>query len=240
LNDQIVPRTNQLADLIKQRDIKGQGTNRTTVWGTHGRALYELESLDTSLGMADQIVVYQLDEKGLPESRIDARSAQYAGGGMWQLLEASGVSLDSQGTPVPFLPTAHVDLGDQPSDALVLMHLSVQQIWELIGGLTATGDSTTAFEVDLHLKLATPLACLLLPALVLIFAVSGPPFPSSALTLVLAGGIAVAYTLLAGAFSSFGRGGAMPTWLGGWGPSLMALSALAWLAWRTRHTRRGH
>jgi LPS export ABC transporter permease LptG/LPS export ABC transporter permease LptF len=238
LNDQVVPRTNQLADLIKQRDIKGEGTQRTAVWGTNGRALYELESLDTSLGTADEIVVYQLAENGLPESRIDARSARYAGNGSWRLSDTTGVEIDVDGSLVRTSPSGHAELGEQPSDELDLMHLSVREIWGLIRELASTGDSTTAFEVDLHLKLATPLACLLLPALVMIYAVSGPPFPSSALTLVLAGVLAVAYTLTAGTFASFGRGGVLPPWAGGWGPSLVAMSALIWLAWRTRHTRR--
>jgi len=54
-----------------------------------------------------------------------------------------------------------------------------------------------------------------LPTLILLFAVSGPPFPSSALTLVLAGVLAVSYTLFAGAFASFGRGGVLPPWVAG-------------------------
>jgi LPS export ABC transporter permease LptG/LPS export ABC transporter permease LptF len=238
LNDQIVPRTNELADLIKQRDIKGEGTQRTAVWGTHGHSLYELESLDTSLGTADEIVVYRLASNGLPESRIDARSARYVGDGLWRLRDASGLEIGADRSLLRTTPTGYAELGEQPSDELDLMHLSVQEIWALIGELAATGDSTTPFRVDLHLKLATPLACLLLPAMVMIFAVSGPPFPSSASTLILAGALAVGYTLLAGAFASFGRGGVLPPWAGGWGPSLIALAGLSWMIWRTRHTRR--
>jgi lipopolysaccharide export LptBFGC system permease protein LptF len=210
LNDQSVPRTNELADLIKQRDIKGLGFERTAVWGTNGSAVYQLESLDTSLGTADQIVAYQMVPNGLPESRIDARSARYAGEGRWLLHDAMGVGMLDDGQVFPITPPRYVELGEQPSDELDLMYLSVSELWELVRELASSGDSTTAFEVDLHLKLATHLACLLLPAIVMIFAVSGPPFPSSALTLILAGVLSVAYTLTAGAFASFVRGGAVP------------------------------
>jgi lipopolysaccharide export system permease protein len=120
------------------------------------------------------------------------------------------------------------------------MHLSVAEIRGLMRELASSGDSMTALEVDLHLKLATPLACLLLPALVLIFAVSGPPFPGSALTLVLAGAVAVFYTLSAGAFASLGRGGVLPPWAGGWGPSMLAIAAQIGLAWRSWAARRGN
>ena len=240
LNDQVVPRTNELADIIKQRDIKRQGSERSAVWTTSGRSLYELESLDLSLGTADEIVVYELGPTGLPESRIDARSARYAGQGLWRLQDATRIELSADGRLHPAPPKPYVELGEEPSSELDLMHLSVAQTWDLIRDFAATGDSTTAFEVELHLKLATPLACMLLPALVMIFAVSGPPFPSSALTLVLAGVLAVGYTLSAGAFASFGRGGALPPWVGGWGPSLLAIAGLAWLGWRARASQRGY
>ena len=239
LNDQIVPRTNELADLIKQSNIKGMGSTRTAVWNTTGRAVYELESLDLSLGTADQIVVYELGPTGLPESRIDAPSAVYAGHGLWRLEDASRVELGADGRARAVPPERNVDLGEAPSNELDLMHLSVAETRELIRSFSASGDPTTALEVDLHLKLATPLACLILPALVLLFAVSGPPFPSSPLTLVLAGGVAIGYTVVSGTFASFGRGGTLPPWLAGWGPSLIAFAGLAWLGWRARASQRG-
>jgi len=234
LNDQIVPRSNELADVIKVRDIKDRGSQRVAVWGTNGQTLYQLESLDTSLGRADEIVVYQLRSNGLPESRIDASSARHSGGGEWLLRDATGVEMDQSGGISRVIPPSVVALGEQPSDELDLMHFSASEIWGLVRELGSSGYATTAFEVDLHLKLATPLACLLLPALLMIFAISGPPFPSSALSLVLAGVLAVAYTLAAGTFASFGRGGVVPPWLGGWGPSLLVLALLIGLIMRGR------
>ena len=234
LNDQIVPRSNELADVIKVRDIKDLGSQRVAVWGTNGQALYQLESLDTSLGKADKIVVYQLLLNGLPESRIDASSARHSGGGEWLLRDATGVEMDQSGEISRVIPPDLVELGEQPSDELDLMHLSASELWGLVRELGSSGYATTALEVDLHLKLATPLACLLLPALLMIFAISGPPFPSSALSSVLAGVLAVAYTLATGTFASFGRGGVVPPWLGGWGPSLLVLALLIGLVIRRR------
>ncbi len=119
------------------------------------------------------------------------------------------------------------------------MYLSVAELFGLIRELTGKGEPTTELEVDLHLKLATPLACFILPALVMIIASSGPPFPSSALTLILAGSVAVSYTLLVGAFASFGRGGVLAPCLGGWGPSLIVMAALVGLTWRSQAAQRG-
>ncbi len=239
LNDQIVPRTNELADMIKQRDIKEEGeTQRTAVWGMHENTLYQFASLDASRGAAEDIVVYPLLASGLPTGRIDARSILHVGGGHWQLNDATGVAFDENGRLSSITPPRVIELDEQPLAELDLMYLSVAEQFRLIRELADRGESTTELEVDLNLKLATPLACFILPALVMIIASSGPPFPGSALTLILAGSIAVAYTLLVGAFASFGRGGVMAPWVGGWGPSLIMIAGLIGLTWRNQVAQR--
>ena len=239
LNDQVVPRTNQLADLIKARDIKKEGTQRTAVWGTHENTLYQLASLDANRGAADEIIVYKLVSNGLPESRVDARSALHVGAGQWQLRDATGAQLDAEGQLLSITPPLHVELGEAPSAKRDLMYYSVADLLSVIRDLTTNGEATTRFEVDLHLKLATPLACLLLPALIMLIAISGPPFPRSAPVLIMAGAIAVAYTLLTGVFASLGRSGALPPWAGGWGTSLIVFAALMALALRNHLAQRG-
>jgi len=79
----------------------------------------------------------------------------------------------------------------------------------------------TASEVDRHMKLASPLACFTLPALVLFFAVGGPPFPGPAQNLMVSIVVGVGYLLLSGISASFGYGGTLPPALGGWGPNIV-------------------
>ncbi|MBJ21105.1 MAG: hypothetical protein CL933_16990 [Deltaproteobacteria bacterium] len=234
LNDQIVPRTNELADLIKQRDITEIGSERNTVRRTSGRFVYEFASLNTNLGTANEIVVYRLGPEGLPESRIDASSARYVGEGLWRVQDATAIEVGVDGQPRLVPQSNLAELGEIPSEELDLKSFSISEVRELIREFASTGDSTTAFEVALHMKLSTPFACLVLPALLMAFAITGPPFPSSALTLILCGALAVGYTLAAGAFASFGGADALPAWLGGWGPILIASALLVWPAWRAR------
>ena len=61
----------------------------------------------------------------------------------------------------------------------------------------------------------------MLPALLLFFAVGGPPFPGSAQTLLLSAVVGIGYILLTGVSRSLGYGGAMPPAIGGWGPILV-------------------
>ncbi|MBY0400261.1 LptF/LptG family permease, partial [Myxococcota bacterium] len=240
LNDQIVPRTNELADLIKQRDIKQESTesDRSAFWALHGRTLYQLQRLDLASGAGRDLIVYDLLGSGLPARRIDAKKARRIGAGHWQLDDATAVRFDDPARLESAPPPASVDLGDGPAAELDLMHLSVAETFALIREVAAEGESTTELEVDLHVKLATPLACFLLPALIMMIASTGPPFPGSALTVILAGVIAVAYTLLTGASASFARGGAVAPWLGGWAPDLLVASLLVGLTWRSRFAGR--
>ncbi len=239
LNDRIVPRTNELADRIKQRDIKGEEAARTAVWGEHGDLLYQVASLDSSRGAAEEIVIYRLAPGGLPFSRIDARASHHVGRGRWQLFDATGAELGEGGHLRPMSPPALVELGEQPSAEIDLMYLSVAGLLERIDEMVTAGEPTTDLEVDLHLKLALPLACFILPALVMTIASTGPAFPSSALTLIFGGAVAGGYLLMSGAFASFGRGGVLPPWLGGWGPNLIGIVLLVGLAWRNQVSHRG-
>jgi lipopolysaccharide export system permease protein len=240
LNDQIVPRTNELADMIKQNEIKRGSedkSERTAVWGVHGRMLHQLEHLDAGQGAGRDIILYERAQNGLPTRRIDARAAHHVGGGHWQLQDATAVAFEDPDRLVRIAPPAYADFGESPSAELDLMHLSVAELLTLIRDVAADHEPTTDLVVDLHVKLATPIACFILPALVMLIASSGPPFPRSATTLICAGVIAVAYTLLAGAFASFGRGGLVWPWLGGWGPNLIVIAGLVGLTWRDRLAR---
>ncbi len=240
LNDQIVPRTNELADRIKQNEIRRgseERSDRTAVWGSHGKLLHQVEHLDAGHGLGRDVILYERSRKGLPTRRIDARAAHHVGGGHWQLQDATAVTFEDPDRLARIEPPAYADFGDSSAAELDLMHLSVAELRTLIRDVAADDEPTTDLVVDLHVKLATPVACFLLPALVLLIASSGPPFPGSAMTLICAGVVAVAYTLLAGAFASFGRGGVVWPWLGGWGPNLIVIAALAGLTWRDRLAR---
>ena len=198
---------------------------------------HQLEHLDAGRGSGRDVILYERSANGLPIRRIDARAAHHVGGGHWQLQDATAVGFEDPDRLARIAPPAYADFGDSPAAELDLMHLSVAELLALIRDVAADDEPTTDLVVDLHVKLATPIACFILPALVMLIASSGPPFPGSAMTLISAGVIAVAYTLLAGAFASFGRGGLVWPWLGGWGPNLIVIAGLIGLTWRDRLAR---
>jgi LPS export ABC transporter permease LptG/LPS export ABC transporter permease LptF len=240
LNNVVVPRTNALADELKRTEIKGelyaQERNRAGAWYRSGRQVLEAARLDTDLGEARGLTIYQLGEDGLPTSREDATSARHVGKGVWRL--ADPVRIEIEGDHVRRVePRRFAELGETLSAKVDTMHLSVAELAREIEEVEQGGYDATTFRVDYHSKLAEPFACMVLPAVVLLFAVAGPPFPGPAQTLLVSGMVGVVYILFSGVAASLGYGGAVPPSLGGWGPVLLfgcVASALGLRLWRRR------
>jgi lipopolysaccharide export system permease protein len=79
LNNVVVPRTNALADQLKQTEIKNgfglqlEGRRKAAVWYRSGTQVLEAERFDPERGDAREITIYELGEGGDPVSRTDAR-----------------------------------------------------------------------------------------------------------------------------------------------------------------------
>lgn len=224
LNEFVVPRTNALADQLKDEEIKRRGPEanlrQRMIWYQDSSHLYQATALDPKVGEAQGLAVYELNESGLPVSRIDARAAKHIGNGVWELVEPVRIGISDQG--LQLLPVeARVVLGEAPSTTPDSMHLNAQQLAQAISDAETSGYNATTYRVDLNVKLAAPLACLLLPAAALFFAVSGPPFPGPAVTILTCSALGVGYMLLLGIAASLGYGGALPPPLAGWGPALL-------------------
>jgi len=237
LNEVVVPRTNALADRLKETEIKNRapqaGPLHLMIWYRAGTKVYQTTQLDPQLGEAQEIAIYDLGTNGLPVSRTDARQAKYVGDGVWELVDPVRTEISAQGLhETPAAPRAQ--LGEAPGEPLDTMQLGVRELVREIHDAEATGYDATTYRVDFHLKLAAPFACLLLPAVALFFAIGGPPFPGPALTILTSSVLGVGYILLTGVCASFGYGGFLPPSLAGWAPSA-GLAALVGVFARRSH-----
>jgi LPS export ABC transporter permease LptG/LPS export ABC transporter permease LptF len=242
LNNVVVPRSNALADELKRTEIKdgyyAGNANRihAGTWYRSGKQVLEAKRLDTDLGEARELTIYQLGEDGLPVSREDAVSARHVGKGVWRLVDPVRIEIEGdRARRVP--PQDFARLGETLSAQVDTMHLSVAELAREVEEVEQGGYDATSLRVDYHAKLAEPFACVVLPAVVLLFAVAGPPFPGPAQTLLVSGLVGVVYILFSGVAASLGYGGAVPPALGGWGPVLLFGNVAAVLGlrlWRRR------
>ena len=237
LNEFVVPRTNALADQLKDEEIKRRGPDASLrqrmIWYQDSTHLYQATTLDPKVGEAQGLAIYELDDSGLPVSRIDARGAKHIGNGVWELIEPVRIGISAQGLQ-PLPAESRIMLGEAPSTTPDSMHLSTNQLAQAISDAEATGYDATTYRVDFNVKLAAPFACLLLPAAALFFAVSGPPFPGPAVTILTCSALGVSYVLLTGVAASLGYGGALPPSLAGWSPVLLLAGLVLALVLRSR------
>jgi LPS export ABC transporter permease LptG/LPS export ABC transporter permease LptF len=240
LNNVVVPRTNALADELKRTEIKGKGKVVSTetaetseaastqakesrakaVWHRTRNRVLEADRFDPEQGVARELSIYYLGDDGLPTQRVDAESAHHIGSGNWRLVDSSVIELSSEGVRLAESP-GYATLGLKKPAKVDTMHLSVEALRERIAEVEADGHDATAYRVDFQVKLAQPFACIILPALMLFFAVGGPPFPGPAQNLLVSGVVGVSYILLSGVSASFGYGQTVSPVIGGWGPNIV-------------------
>ncbi len=234
LNDRVIPRTNAFAERVNEVEIKNRPEQRASVevWYREGNSFYEADLFDPDAGIARNVTVYEIGPGGLPLSRADARWGRHVGGGLWRL--NGHVRVESHNGAVRRVPAPDfARLGETSvPDRIDTRHLSVEELQQEIEDLRASGIDTTPFRVDLYVKLATPFACLVLPALALFFALGGPPHPSPPATLVFSAVVAVGYTLLLGLGTSLGYGKMVMPAVAGIAPVLVFGVAAGYLGLR--------
>lgn len=237
-NNELVPRANARASYLKQTEIKrgSQGAVRTSLWYRVDDHLYVAQRLDPLAGEAVGVTVYELTPQWLPKSRTDAAIARHVGDGVWDLVDPLRVEVkDGEAELAP--TRALAALGQDLPAEVDTSHLTLAALRREIRDVEESGFDATIFRVDLHQKLASPLACLVLPALGLLLATAGPPFWTPAQTLVLSALQAVGYLLLSGVATSLGYGRFVPPLVAGWGPIAVLAGVVGFLALRTRSQR---
>jgi len=238
LNNEIVPRANARASYLKQTEIKGGGATsvRTSLWYRVGDHLYVAKSLDPLAGEAIGVTVYELTPQWLPRSRTDAPVARHVGDGVWSLQDPLRVEVvDGQAHLVRTETFAR--LGRDVPAEVDTAHLTLGDLRREIREVESSGYDATAYRVDLHQKLASPLACVVLPTLGLLIATAGPPFWTPAQTLLLAALQAVGYLALSGVAASLGYGRMVPAAVAGWAPISLLSAVVGLLAVRSRSQR---
>jgi lipopolysaccharide export system permease protein len=226
LTNEIVPRASERATYLKRTEIKNQNlapeVTRERVWYRVGKRIHEMERLDLLRGQAAAVTLYDLGKDGLPKRRTDADAARHVGGGLWLLDNPKSVEL-LEDWRMKRNPKAErlVEFGDETPSEIDTAHLTPEALRAALEDPDLEGPIATAYRTDLQVKIAAPLACLLLPLIALFFAATGPPFPRPGHTLIASAIIAVSFALVTSFAGSMGYGGSLSPWLAGWGPPLL-------------------
>lgn len=229
LLDRVLPKTNALADRIKESEIKGRSQGGWEEhWSHNARLAIHVGAFNAAAGMARDLTLYELGATGLPETRLDARVARYVGHQRWRLLDARQTIVGARGLIQTTSPEVK-RLSSIESLTIDPMHEDLRGLAKHIRESRESGYDLTAFQVDFQARLAAPLQCLLLPWIGLVVALGvRKPAP----TVLSAVGIGVGFILLSGVSGALGYGGWLPPAAAGWLPSGAVASAAAALQMR--------
>ncbi len=228
LANEWVPRFSARASEIKQLEIKNRTRVQYGTWRPSGSTLFEIGMLDPVRGVANEVVFYELDGGGLPASRTRTVRARHVGEGSWLLETPERLEVRPRGLQA--VPTDRYAQWDRNLTTSVdTGDLTLRALRREIERARGDGFDPLAFEVDFHARLAAPLACVVLPALVLIFATTGPPFPRTARIVLLGLALALAHGLGSSVASALGYGGWLPPPAAGWIPiGVLGLGGALW------------
>jgi lipopolysaccharide export system permease protein len=245
LANELVPRAIERATFLKRTEIKNRefmpSRTHERVWYRVGKRIHEMEKLDLLRGQASRVTLYDLDEQGLPERRTDAEAAVHLGRGVWLL--SNPISVELADLWLTRLPETErlVEFGEETPTEVDTANLTPGELRTRIVDLALEGPLEARYQTDLQMKLAAPLACLLLPLVALFFAATGPPFPRPVHTLIASAIIAVSHALTTSVAGSMGHGGSLSPWLAGWTPPILfgSIGLLMGIRLRRRLTRAG-
>jgi lipopolysaccharide export system permease protein len=201
---------------IKKKPFKGLFSGRGFWY--HGKNLfYHVEHFDSRTGILLGLTIYTLDEDFQVRSLVEASRA-YWQGGKWHCENFQEKPLSIGTTPSP--QSCEAWLQETPEDfALVDMEAEEFSSWQLrthIASLQSKGLDTTAYQVDLQLKGALPVATLAMALLGIALAVPG----ARQLALPTALGLALAtgfgYWVLLALTISLGHSGVLSPFLAAW------------------------
>jgi LPS export ABC transporter permease LptG len=239
LANEIVPRSTERAQVLKKTEIKNQEIGppqqRELVWYRVGSRIYEMERLDLLHGIASSVTLYDLGTDGLPLRRTDAEGARNLGRGQWLLDNPRSVELNPEGRLVrPESLARLTQFGEETPSEIETAHMTPGDLRLALEDPDLEPPLAAAYRTDLQMKIAAPLACLLLPLIALFFAATGPPFPRPVHTLIACAIIAVTHALTTSFAGSMGYGGNLDPIIAGWAPSVLFGLVAAGMGFRLR------
>ncbi len=241
--NEIVPRSHARASHINRTEIKNQSMSdlrqSERIWYRSGRDVVEMERRDLLRENFGAVTIYALDETGLPSSRVDADRAHTVGRESWLLENPSRIDLESGRLRRSIAKDGLVEIKGQLAAEIDTAELTPGQLKSMIDRLDLSGIDSLPYQTDLQNKFAAPLACLLLPLLVLCFTSTGPPFPRPAMALMVCVAVAILHAVVSSLAVSMGHGGRLPPLVAGWTPAVVFAAATAIMAIRLRVGIRG-
>jgi lipopolysaccharide export system permease protein len=229
-NEWLVPIATREANRVYRFDlekVQQLTITRDKVWLKDGNALVNIRIIIPSQNLLQGISIQELNANGRPATRIDAVRATY-NAGTWQgeevtttrFSETNGEVIDvvkSTESPLP--------LTKYPKEFNVINErneeMTISALAYMAQRVKKEGYDPTRYRVDLHGRLATPFASLIMAFLGIPFALQRGRGSSPAVGIAVSVFIGISYHLFQGMMLALGYSGTIPILLATWSPNAL-------------------
>ena len=229
-NEWLVPITTREANRVYRFDLEKEQqltVTRDKVWLKDGNALINIRIVIPSQNLLQGISIQELYANGRPATRIDAARATYIAG-TWQgenvtithFSATSGEVVDVVEKAAAVLP-----LSKNPKDFNAISErndeMTISALAYMAQRVKEEGYDPTRYRVDLHGRLATPFASLVMAFLGIPFAMQRGRGSSLTAGIAVSIFIGISYHLFQGMMLALGYSGTVPILLAAWSPNVL-------------------
>ncbi|MBE0596517.1 MAG: LPS export ABC transporter permease LptG [Desulfuromonadales bacterium] len=240
----LVPTTSRVMNRVLEVEVKGKAEKslrRDNLWLREGDTLIHVRLATPEHRALEGITLLQMDAEFRLLTRTDARDAVYNGDG-WLLRQVTVREFAAGGdesTQIDHLAESFWPFARSPEDFAIPdeqnLELGIRDLYRLVDRLQAEGYDATRYRVDLHTRLATPFACIILAFLGIPFALQKGRNTGLAMGVTLSVGIGIAYFIVQAMLQAFGYSSVLSPVVAAWAANLLFGMLGFWLLLSARH-----
>lgn len=229
-NEFVVPLSAQKVNYILQIQVKGKpqlAIKRDRLWFREGNAIINVRQALPEKNALQGVTIFKIGEDFQLRSRIDAPKATYVKG-EWQFENTTVRQFPTDAAEVATVEhydRKSAELSKTPDDFRTAERkteeLGVRDLRKMTTKLAEEGYDATRYRVDMHARLATPFASVIMAFLGIPFALQKKRGASLATGITISVAIGISYHIIQAMLLAFGYSSVIPPVVAAWAPNLL-------------------
>lgn len=243
LNEYIVPAGTSTANHILRTEVKGKVatlTKRDNLWFRDHEAIYHIDLVIPESNQMRGVTVYQFDQHLQMEMRIEASNVVFQDQ-HWLATSATVRRFSTKTGQLTTETTSNnfqLPLDKNPEDFGTVTgkneELNFSQLHHLSRRMQQEGLDATRYRVDMHSRLATPFACLIMAFVAIPFALQKSRNVNLALGISISVLIGVAFFIVQSTLIALGYSAILPPMVAAWSANVIFILFASFLILSTR------
>jgi lipopolysaccharide export system permease protein len=229
-NEFVVPLSAQKVNYILNTQVKGKpqlSLKLDRLWFREGNAIVNVRQALPEKNVLQGVTIYKIGEDFRLQSRTDTPKATYVKG-EWLFENTTVRQFPADAAlvaAVEHFGRKPVELAKTPDDFRIAERkteeLGVRDLHKMATKLAEEGYDATRYRVDMHARLATPFASVIMAFLGIPFALQKKRGASLATGITISVAIGISYHIIQAMLLAFGYSAVIPPVVAAWAPNLL-------------------